>query len=434
LPGPEEEFVVIRRILEMLQTTPASRVATVLTNEGIPSPDASRYRTDQGVRHPTSGVWHQPTILNIARNSLLLAVTSYGRRSMGDELRFSPDGPRHLTERDLRADGQPKVVINPESQRVSASAKFEPLVDSAGHRTLLEALDRRAGTQRGKPRSKTPASNPLGARIFDMGCGWPMYRQPYNGSFRYLCGLYQQSHAAQCRHNHVDGKASARFLLSCVRQRVLPATVRAKIEQKVRARGERELARTQPDSLIAAQKAALVELRRKQELASKNLALAESAEQHRAIASVFDQLSQDAQRIEANLRETERSADVSRDLEREVAAALARIGRIAELASDPTNLESIGELIRFLNARLFLRFAEARSKNRTINKVAGGVVTFGASPPPVTLYEGPTGRRALQGRPRAPDCISGAHGQPTELGGNDREGESLGNVNRGERI
>src|SRR5262245_9425835 len=91
LPGPEEELDGVRRILTMLETMPASRVAAALTAEGVPTPDADRTRTDRGVRHRTSGVWHQQTVVNVARNPLLLAVTAYGRRSMGDQLRFSPE-------------------------------------------------------------------------------------------------------------------------------------------------------------------------------------------------------------------------------------------------------------------------------------------------------------------------------------------------------
>jgi hypothetical protein len=37
-----------------------------------------------------------------------------------------------------------------------------------------------------------------------------------------------------------------------------------------------------------------------------------------------------------------------------------------------------------------------------LNKLAGGVVTFGTSPPPVSLYEGPTGRRTLRGMAETP--------------------------------
>src|SRR5207248_1336467 len=96
LPGPQEEVDVIGRILTLLETEPAARVAALLTAEGVPTPDALRLRTDRGVKHPTSGVWHQQTVVNIARNPLLRVVTQYGRRSMGDRLRFTPEGPREL--------------------------------------------------------------------------------------------------------------------------------------------------------------------------------------------------------------------------------------------------------------------------------------------------------------------------------------------------
>ena len=90
LPGPEEELAIVHRILRMLDTLPASQVAKTLTSEGVPTPDHGRYRTDKGVKHRTSGVWHQSTIANIARNPLLLAIVCYGRRSMGDQFRCTP--------------------------------------------------------------------------------------------------------------------------------------------------------------------------------------------------------------------------------------------------------------------------------------------------------------------------------------------------------
>jgi hypothetical protein len=59
LPGPDDEVRVIQRVLDMLENTPACRVAAILTAEGVPPPDHTRWRTDHGVRHRTSGVWHQ---------------------------------------------------------------------------------------------------------------------------------------------------------------------------------------------------------------------------------------------------------------------------------------------------------------------------------------------------------------------------------------
>jgi hypothetical protein len=48
-------------------------------------------------------------------------------------------------------------------------------------------------------------------------------------------------------------------------------------------------------------------------------------------------------------------------------------------------LGAVGELFRRLNARLFLKFREVRPKKRKINRVAGGVVTFGVKSLPVRI-------------------------------------------------
>ncbi len=436
LPGPDDELALIRRILAMLDEMPACRVAATLTAEKVLPPDAGRLRTDRGVKHRTSGVWHQTTIVNIARNPLLRAVVEYGRRGMGDKLRFSPEGPRELEELDHRADGKPKVVANPESARVKAPARFDPLVEPERHQQLLNKLAERGGKQRGKPRSQNPTRNPLGGRIFDMGCGWPMYRQPYQESFRYLCGLYQQSHGAKCKHNYVDGLVATKFLLGCVRQRLLAPTLREKLARKLRAIAERERADARPDAALTGKQAALAVVRAKRKRAGENLGLAEGPEQFRAVAAVFDELKRQEGVLEAEVRHLEQLTGKTGDLDAEVAAALAGLDRLADLAAHPQNLGGIGRLFQQLNARLFLRFTQARLKTRLVNRVASGVVTFGTTPPPVALYEGPTGRRYVKG-PATPEGVagSGSHespGIPGSVPGG--EGNSLGNVHRGERI
>jgi hypothetical protein len=434
LPGPAEELTLISRILELLETMPASRVAKLLTREGVPPPDAHRYRTDGGVLHPTSGLWHQTTITNIARNPLLLAVTSYGRRSMGDQLRFTPEGPRGLGETDLRSDGQPKVIANPETDRIIAKAKFEPFVDQARHEGLLRELERRSGSQRGKPRSRTPEKNPLGCRLFDMGCGWPMYRHPYQQSFRYLCGLYSASQGEHCHHNHVDGILATRFVLGCIRQRLLTPGFRGKLEERLRKLADRDRHVDGIDQEIAKKQTALAELARNRELVAQNLALAENEEKHRAIAKIFDQMAQEHRTLDLQLQQAQQSAGKTLDLEAEISAALANFDRLSDLANDSSNLGALGQLFQRLNARLFLRFEEIQPNKRKINKVAGGVVTFGTSPPPVSLYEGPTGRRALQGMVVSPGYRPELSALPAVSCGTDREGQSLGNVNRGDKI
>jgi putative transposase len=125
-PGPEAELRVIRRIVVMLEAgTTAARVAAIRTSEGIPPPDAGRSRTDRGVKHAISGAWHQTMKSNIARNPLVVATVSYGRRLMGDQFRFTSDGPRPLVDEDYRPDNNQKVVANRESSRSDLASLAE---------------------------------------------------------------------------------------------------------------------------------------------------------------------------------------------------------------------------------------------------------------------------------------------------------------------
>jgi hypothetical protein len=272
--------------------------------------------------------------------------------------------------------------------------------------------------------------------IFDLNCTWPMYRQPYQGSFRYLCGLYQQSHGAQCNHNHVDGLLATRFLLGCIRQRLLTPALRARLEYKLRAIAEREQKNARPDTTLTEKKAALATLQAKRERAGENLALAESADQYRAVAMVFEQLKSQEKVLEAEVRQLEQAGGTERNVDAEVAAAVAGLDRLADLAAEPSALGDVGELFRRLKARMFFRFAEGRWKKRAVTRLAGGIVTFGSTPPPVALYEGPTGRRYIKG-PTAPEEAAGPHSPespevPLSVPGG--ESDSLGNVGRGDWI
>lgn len=438
LPGPEAEWAVIRRILRMLETMAASRVAAILTQEGVPTPDHGRHRTDNGVRHRTSGVWHQSTIVNIARNPLLLAVVEYGRRSMGDRLRCSPNGPRELEDVDFRADdGKPRVVRNSEANRIVAPAVFDAPVDSERHRRLLAKLDERAGTQRGKRRSRDPNRDPLGTRVFDSNCGWPLYRQPYREAFRYVCGLYQQSHGAQCSHNHVDGPTATRFMLSCIRQRALSPRRLQKLEDRIRQLAAADQQDSRVEQEIARKRAELSDVEGQRDQVSQNLARSKTDEQYRAIAAVFDQLSDQANSIRAEIADAEGQLANTGNADAAVETAMEIVHQMTQLARNCEDMGAARQVFGLLNARLFLGFHAAKVQNRILNKITGGVVTFGDAPPPIEIYEGPTARKKIKG-PMAKDVVGPGEGRvpsPPERGnGSSREGNSLGNVGRGERI
>ena len=196
-PADPTQIAAVRRIYDELeQGRTAARVAAGLTADRVPTPDSGRTRTDNGIEHETSGVWQQTTVISIARNPIYCGRVRHGRRSMGYLTRFTPEGPRPLEDGDFRQDDNPKVVQNDASRIVEGQAWFDPVIDPERWDRVSRMLDERAGRQRGKPRSRTPGQDPLGCRVYDLDCGWTMYRTKRGQGFSYKCGLYQQSHGA----------------------------------------------------------------------------------------------------------------------------------------------------------------------------------------------------------------------------------------------
>lgn len=436
LPGPAEELDLIKRILTMLEKLPASQVARTLTEEGIPSPDAGRLRKDNGVKHPVSGVWHAPMIVNLARNPLLRAVTSYGQRSEGDRRRLTPEGPRLVEDSDYRADNKPKVIRNPQDQVITAKAHFEPLISESQADRLIKILDKRAGSQRGKPRSRDPERNPLGTRVVDMNCGWTMYRCQVGSTFRYTCGAYHQSHGARCAHNHVNGPLLTKFALAAVRQRLFNPEMRDQLAAKLRARLESTpQAATERSQLIQQGENELAEVRQKKTIASRNLSLAESPETFRIVESAVKELVAKEAKLVAEIEQLRRSFSAENTPGEKVAAALALLDRLPELADDDTNFGAVGRLFQEIDLRAFLRFREVRKTKRTVNQLAGGILTIGAAPPPVQIYGGPTGAAVVKAdtENNAQTLVteeSGPESQPNPVRGT----KSLRNANRDDRI
>jgi len=436
VPSDRGEIAIVLRIVGMLEKMPASQVAAVLTREGVPAPDSGRVRTDNGVPHPVSGVWHQSTIVSIAKNPMLVGIVVHGRRSMGDQLRFTPQGPRSLEDADFRDGSLPKVVMNPESNLVTAPASFPPLLVAERQRELVAELNRRSGTQRGKPRSRTPGSNPLGCRVFDMTCSWPMYRTPYAGSFRYVCGLYQQSHSGTCENNHVDGLIATRFVLETIRQKCLTPKILGRIEERLQRIAEEEANTPGATKQLAAKQAELSGIEGTLAKVTHNMAVADNDDQRRAMASVFDKLSIEKRRVQEDLASLKASVPDRSDPASEVAAAMELLGRLEQLATDESSLVDVGELFKLVDAKLYLRFTKVAWGKRLVNRVQGGVLTLGAAPPPIKPYEGSTNRANVQaGRQTSPEQKGGSELPPPPRNSSPRrEGDSSGNVSRGDRI
>ena len=83
LPTATEELTVLNRILDLIEKTPAMRIARMLNEEGVPSPKAGRLRTVNGVKVENSGQWTQNTVKGIATHPLLIAMWEMGSGQKG---------------------------------------------------------------------------------------------------------------------------------------------------------------------------------------------------------------------------------------------------------------------------------------------------------------------------------------------------------------
>lgn len=427
VPGPEEEVRLALRIRELMMIYPATRVAQILNDEGIPSPDSGRTRMDNGILHLVTGEWNATSIVNIGRNPLFTATTRYGLRSMGDELRYSPDGPRLLNESDsFEGTRIPKVIRNDEQDQIRAKAAFDPLVSVEENEQLQQILNKRAGTQRGKPRSRKPACNPLGGRVFDTACGWPMYRVERSGAYKYTCGLYQQSHSKACEHNHVDGPHATKFALSSIQQRLLLPGMIEKLKKRLRTRTEQGSQQSNIEQELKGLQNQLTKVTSQLQTVSRNMALAETEEQRTAMQAVFNEIKTTERNLEAKIEGLNQAAQ-RRAPELDERQLMRIVERLQELALKADDTAALEQLFNSLNLRLFFKFSKEQWKKRIVNKVAGGMITFGNAEPPIPLYAGRTDTRSVRAALEAGENLG-----ISSL--SDEEVDSSRNVSRGDRI
>jgi hypothetical protein len=396
LPTAAEELKVVRRILDLIETTPVGRIARTLNEEGVPSPKAGQVRTRNGVTFETSGQWTQNTVKNIVTHPLLVAVWEYGKRSEGDQLRFTKDGPRTLGRGDYTAEGKLRTVANPDDQIIRTPAKSEAVTTPEKFERVREVIEARGRHLKGKARTRGQSPNPLGGRIYDLNCGWLMYRYAKRGKWCYGCGLYQNSEARCCRHNMVQGETATRFVLDCLRQRVLTPSTLAKLRTRLGELAAAEQGDDPARRQLEADRAELAGLRRKVQKAAENLALSESREERDAVAEVFRRLKDQEFALERRVA-AHRPAPSREDPQRQVEAALGALDRVSEsLGAGTAGWSAVGGAFARTNAKLYLRFAEVVKGRKMFNVPAGGVVTFGSASPPGPLYTGPTDRPIIR--------------------------------------
>lgn len=176
----------------------------------------------------------------------------------------------------------------------------------------------------------------------------------------------------------------------------------------------------------------LARVRQDRGTAQVNMARAKSDAQFAAISAEFESLRNQEAQLEAEIAKASAEISSASDPAREIAAALKRFERLRTLADAAQDYATARELFDLVDARVFVRFRAASWGKRTVFSIGGGYLNFGETPPPVQVYEGRTGRVAVQ--------MGDATNKPNPSAGKvetidtGRRRNSLGNVSRGDWI
>ena len=201
---------------------------------------------------------------------------------------------------------------------------------------------------------------------------------------------------------------------------------------------EGEKSKCAPAQRSSSLRAALAKVVADKKTAANNMALAQSPQQFEAMAAIFNDYASRESQLQLELKDATATAAASADIDSEVTAALGLLERLTDLAANGDSIAAAGELFRLANARLYLRFVPVKLKRRVVHRVAGGVVTFGATRPPIEIYSGKTSNQSIKSTGKntmatvavSPDNSNDARPGTVSVGNE----KSIGNVSRGDRI
>ena len=410
LPRDQEKIAVWCMILEWRASGEScKRIASRLNEMGIPSPDAGRTRRDHGSKYHVPGKWHPNTVRDLCSNPIIAGIKEYGRRSEGRYRRVGADGPRPLNEDDLRPDGQPKLLENPEEVRVRGTSGGKAFIDAERWRALQPKKEPLADVRRKNGQKATnPDRYPLATRVIDLteGCGSVMHGVPYGMKLKYVCGRYCNSGYTECHHNTVEAAPLATMLIDALLELVNKAGGRDVIRERLleRANAEAGTVATQqrPPELNDLQKK-LAELDDDIATAERRMSTEKDDTRYAAIARTFDSLvtekTKAQRRIAELLAPTEESKPAPKP-EEQVDALMTAIDDLASLARDANANQRIRELVLRLGVFIGLEFEERMWGKRPIRALRQGVIAFGEDNLPVPIH----GRNRVDATQSASTC------------------------------
>jgi len=96
------------------------KIARHLNDLHVPSPGAGKEIVVRGRRRIASGKWNHRQVARLIENRAIIGELEFGKEALGAHRRYSPEGPRLLTDADRGADGKPKQITNTATPRIVA--------------------------------------------------------------------------------------------------------------------------------------------------------------------------------------------------------------------------------------------------------------------------------------------------------------------------
>jgi DNA invertase Pin-like site-specific DNA recombinase len=396
LPHDEEKLAVWCTILEWRENGISyKKIAAKLNQMGIPSPNAGHTRRDHGSKYHVPGKWHPNTVRDLCANPIITGIKEYGRRSEGRYRRVGADGPRELEEHDLRPDGQPKLLENPEEVRIKAASGGEALFDAARWQQLQKRQTSLSEVRRNNGRRSTnPDRYPLATRVIDLteNCGSVMHGTPYGKKLKYVCGRYTNSGYTECHHNTVETRQLTSMLIKALVELVDKAggreAIRARLLERARAAATEQATAEEPLALRHLQKQ-LDALEENIATAQRRMTTEQDDTRYEAIAKTFDSLVDEKTSLTKQITALAVPPQPAVDAlspESQVDELIAMLDSLENLAETPDANQQIRDLVLRLGIYIGLDFEEGRWGKRKVRKLRRGVIAFGKDNLPIPIH------------------------------------------------
>lgn len=364
----------------------AKKIARMLNELDLPSPNAGQVRNRANGESHVQEFWTAGSVNALLKNPLITGVLTYGRRSEGKKLRWSPNpnGYRTLEAQDYRLSGKPRTVVNDPASIITHEAHFPPLFDKQRWDSIQLLGAERSKSQRGVRRSPTPDRYPLSCRVFDLTEDTP---RPMYGRFRedhavYFCSTNVSAKNAP-RYHEVDGEALFRYATKRLKFEYGLFGLREELYRRLLARAQRDQAQT-PHTAAPTRKnleRKLRDIEGKIRQTGKNIPLITNPELVKVCEQEFTLLQQERDRIKADLIRLESQPSQPRTAEMAAEQALQFLDTLERISNDPSARIEAAGLFNKLNFRTGLYFKPViLGKKRLVNQLAAGVFTLGDTP------------------------------------------------------